>query len=85
MSVNFKLFTFVHFRVQIRHSATGALAQYKVEEVDSQVCNDLNPLIGQVPGRVLPYLGMVGRFHGDDLRFGDFQSECVPIFYLNTI
>ncbi len=34
------------------------------------------------PGRVLPYLGMVGRFYGDDPRFGGFQSD---ILYLNTI
>ncbi len=37
------------------------------------------------PGWVLPYLGMVGRFPGDNPRFGDFQSDCVPILYLNTI
>ncbi len=34
---------------------------------------------------VLPYLGMIGRFCGDDPRFGDFQSQWVPILYLNTI
>ncbi len=36
-------------------------------------------------GWVLPYLCMVGRFHADDPRFGDFQSDWVPILYLNTI
>ncbi len=30
-------------------------------------------------GGVHPYLGMVGRFRGDDPRFGDFQSDMVPI------
>ncbi len=24
-----------------------------------------------IPGWILPYLGMVGRFRGDDPRFGD--------------
>ncbi len=32
----------------------------------------------------LPSL-MVGRFRGDDPRFCDFQSDWVPILYLNTI
>ncbi len=32
---------------------------------------------------VLPYLGMVGRFRGDDPRVGDFQSDWVP-FYTST-
>ncbi len=36
-------------------------------------------------GGVLPYLCMVGRFCGDDPRFCDFQSDWVPILYLNTI
>ncbi len=36
-------------------------------------------------GWVLPYLDMVGRFHGDDPHFWDFQSDWVPILYLNTI
>ncbi len=34
---------------------------------------------------VLPSFGIVGRFCGDDPRFGDFLSEWVPILYLNTI
>ncbi len=38
-----------------------------------------------LPGWVLPYLGMVGRFRSDDLHFWDFQSDWVPILYLNTI
>ncbi len=33
----------------------------------------------------LPYLGMVGRFRSNDPRFGDFQSNWVPILYLSTI
>ncbi len=36
-------------------------------------------------GGVLPYLCMAGRFCSDDLRFWDFQSDWVPILYLNTI
>ncbi len=32
-------------------------------------------------GGVLPYLGMVGKFRGYDPRFGDFQSDWVPILY----
>ncbi len=40
---------------------------------------------GSTPGWVLPYLGKVGRFCGDDSHFGDFQSDWVPILYLNTI
>ncbi len=36
-------------------------------------------------GGVLPYLGMVGRFCGDDHHFWDFQSEWVPIIYLHII
>ncbi len=36
------------------------------------------------PG-VLPYLGMVGRFRGDDPRFWNFQSDWVPTLYLITI
>ncbi len=35
--------------------------------------------------RVIPYLGMLGRFCGNDPGFGDFQSDLVPILYLNTI
>ncbi len=38
-----------------------------------------------VPGWVLPYLGMVGRFRGDDPRFRDFQSDYISKLYLNTI
>ncbi len=30
---------------------------------------------------VLSYLGMVGRFHGDDSRFCDCQSNLVPIVW----
>ncbi len=41
-------------------------------------------IVNFCPG-VLPYLGMVGRFHGDDPCFGDLQSEWVPILYLNMI
>ncbi len=40
---------------------------------------------GVIPWGVLPYLVMVGRFSGDDPRFWDFQSDWVPILYLNTI
>ncbi len=36
-------------------------------------------------GWVLPYLGMAGRFCGDDPRFWNFESDWVPILYLNTI
>ncbi len=36
-------------------------------------------------GGVHPYLGIVGRFRGDDPRFWDFQSDWVPILYLNTM
>ncbi len=39
----------------------------------------------QIGGEVNPYLDMVGRFRGDDPRFGDFQSDWIPILYLNTI
>ncbi len=31
------------------------------------------------PGWVHQYLGMVRRFRGDDPRFGDFQSDWVPL------
>ncbi len=31
------------------------------------------------PGRVLPYLGMVERFYGDDPHFGDLGFNLVPI------
>ncbi len=42
--------------------------------------------VGSSPGwGVLLYLGMVGRFCGDDPIFGDFQSDWVPILFLNTI
>ncbi len=34
---------------------------------------------------VLLYVGMVGRFPVDDLHFWDFQSDWVPILYLNKI
>ncbi len=37
------------------------------------------------PGWVLPYLGIVGRFRGDEPHVWDFQSSWVPILYLNTI
>ncbi len=37
------------------------------------------------PGGVHPYLGMVGRFRGDDPRVLDFQSDWVPILYINII
>ncbi len=33
---------------------------------------------------VLPYLGMVGRFHGDDPHFCDYQSDLVPIVSRNS-
>ncbi len=29
--------------------------------------------------------GMIRRFRSDDTHFGDFQSDWVPILYLNTI
>ncbi len=32
------------------------------------------------PHRVLPYLGMAGRFRGDDPRFWDFLSDWVPVY-----
>ncbi len=32
-----------------------------------------------------PILGMIGRFHSDDPCYWDFQSEWVPILYLNII
>ncbi len=35
--------------------------------------------------RLLPYLGMVGRFHGDDHRFCDCQSDLVLIVWCNQI
>ncbi len=31
-----------------------------------------------LPGRVLPYLGIVGRFYSDDPHFWDFESDWVP-------
>ncbi len=34
---------------------------------------------------VLPYLGMVGRFRGDDPRFCDCWSDLVPIVWCNQI
>ncbi len=41
--------------------------------------SDLNLcILGQ--GIVLPYLGLVRRFRGDDPHFGDFQSDLVPIY-----
>ncbi len=36
-------------------------------------------------GVVLPYLGMVGRFDGDDRRFCDCRSDLVPIAWCNQI
>ncbi len=36
-------------------------------------------------GGVLPYLGMVGRFGGDDPRFCDCLSDFVPILWCNQI
>ncbi len=36
-------------------------------------------------GGVLPYLGMVGRFCGNDLHFYDYQSDLVPIVWSNQI
>ncbi len=34
---------------------------------------------------VLPYLGMVGRFHGDDPRFCDWRSDLIPIVWCRVI
>ncbi len=34
---------------------------------------------------VLPYLGMVGRFHGDDPRFCDCRSDVVCVVWCNQI
>ncbi len=34
---------------------------------------------------VLSYLGIVGRFSGDDPHFCDCQSDLVPIVWLNQI
>ncbi len=36
-------------------------------------------------GGVLPYLGMIGRFCGDDPRFCDCRSDLVPIVCCNQI
>ncbi len=38
-----------------------------------------------LPGRVLPYLGMVGRVRADDPHFWDFLSDWVPILCLIMI
>ncbi len=35
--------------------------------------------------RVFAYLGMVGRFHGDDPDFCDCRSNLVPIVWCNQI
>ncbi len=43
-------------------------------------CVEVGPVAG-----LHPYLCMVGRFRGDDPRFGDFRSDWVPILYLSTI
>ncbi len=37
-------------------------------------------MLARVLGWVLPHLGMVGRFRGDEPRFWYFKSEWVPIF-----
>ncbi len=50
---------------------------------DTYICSQCLPL--RSPGWVLPYLGMVGRFRGHDPHFGDFQSDWVPILYINSI
>ncbi len=34
---------------------------------------------------VLPYLGMLRRFHVDDTHFYDCQSDLVPIVWCNQI
>ncbi len=53
MSVNFKLFTFVHVRVQIRHSGTGALRrQLNVLIFPSQ--HDLNGALDV--GSIISYI-----------------------------
>ncbi len=58
---------------------------------DTAVCvNSLGGGGGGVPptggggGGVLPYLGMVGRFCGDNPRFGDFQSVFGSLFHTST-
>ncbi len=52
-----------------------------------EVTNQINVLYMPVflSMGVLPYLGMVGRFRGDDPRLWDFRSDWVPIIYLSTI
>ncbi len=42
-------------------------------------------IIASTQGRVPLYLGMLGRFCGDDSSFWDFQSNWVPILYLSSI
>ncbi len=37
------------------------------------------------PARLLQFMGIVGMFRGNDRLFGDFQSDWIPILYLNTI
>ncbi len=46
---------------------------------------DIPPGCSMSPGWVLPYLGMVGRFRGDDFSFMDFQSDLFAILCIITI
>ncbi len=39
--------------------------------------------LDHTPRWILPYFGMVGRFRGDGPHFLNFQSDWVPILYLN--
>ncbi len=54
--------------------------------VSKELCNlsleIQEPFIGE---GVLLYLGMVGKFCGDDPRFCDCQSDLVPIVWCNLI
>ncbi len=50
-----------------------------------EMSKDVNCPRGGGGTPILRHGRMVGRFRGDDPRFGDFQSDWVPILYLITI
>ncbi len=45
----------------------------------------MQPFLRNTRRGVLSYLGMVGRFCGDDTHFYDNQSDLVPIVWCNQI
>ncbi len=58
------------------------ISENRVSYYIKELCNLSLEIQGPFMGEgVLPYLGMVGRFHGDDPHFCDCTTDLVPIVW----